>query len=164
MVVETQLASSMKDKVSFMAGSDVATAGLKLVNDDNAAAVVEAIKPQLGVLAELKSKIDQMSGMKEKLEEMCGGIGLLAKASEVGQQMSDHSAGMVKSFLQLSSGMESNSQILRDGILKTNDALEAFGIVEENNVDQVDIPACIKYISDMTNASSQLIGTPTRDE
>ena len=47
-VVQTQLASSMQDKVAFMAGSDIATAGLKLVNDDTAAAVVEAIKPQLG--------------------------------------------------------------------------------------------------------------------
>ena len=78
------------------------------------------------------------------------------------RQLSDHSAGMVKSFVQLASGMESNSQMLRDGILKTNDALDAF--VEENFVEQVDIPASIKYISDMTNASSQLIGTPTRDE
>lgn len=161
-MIETQLKSSMQDKVSFMAGSDLANVSLKTVNADTAGAVVEALKPQLSVLSGMKAKLDEFVGMKEKLEQLSSGLGELAKAADVGKQLSDHSAGMVRSFGQLSHGMESNSQILRDGLNKTNNALEAFGFVVDE--EPFDVPESVKYIVEMTQRGTQALGTPTRDE
>ena len=69
---------------------------------------------------------------------------------------------MVKSFQQLSLRLDSDSQILRDGIGRSGDALEVFGFSAD--AEPFNLPGCVKYVADITQANSQAVGTPVRDE